>query len=384
MQKHEDNVNELRKQRRLNEIRKKVDNYNDTHNVHQIRLFEVPEKLTFDQFKSSHVFPYRSANKLKSIYNNFEQANLLNRMSTADINKLSNHYNNYNVKKNKQEYSLKTYSNARHSLIGDIFFDSDVSYLLLININTRYAYAYQLGDIEIGKISNKDEYQNTYLIRYATIGQKTTDSLINAFNKHLANHKVNILRFDGEKAINSKEFQKYLEQNHIMFIPAKPKSHTSLSLIDRLCRTIRDIAFNLNVEHISHQQIMDLILYYYNNTRHETLTSTLFKAYPELKSVYKNGITPAIMDANPELERLFAMECKKYNYYVQSKQDYNINLGDQVQIVNENNPLEKKRTILNKYPHTVTNRNGNIYELTYNDSTVYRPRFGLKRYVNAN
>ena len=59
----------------------------------------------------------------------------------------------------------------------------------------------------------------------------------------------------------------------------QPKIHTSLALIDRLCRTIRDIAFNLNIEHISHQQIMDLILYYYNNTRHETLTSTLFKAY---------------------------------------------------------------------------------------------------------
>ena len=68
-----------------------------------------------------------------------------------------------------------------------------------------------------------------------------------------------------------------------MFIPAIPKSHTSLSLIDRLCWTIRDIAFNLNIEHISHQDIMNLILYYYNNSRHETLTKTLFKAYPELK-----------------------------------------------------------------------------------------------------
>ena len=194
----------------------------------------------------------------------------------------------------------------------------------------------------------------------------------------MANHKVNILRFDGEKAINSKEFQNYLEHNHIMFIPAIPKSHTSLSLIDRLCRTIRDIAFNLNVEHISHQQIMDLILYYYNNTRHETLTSTLFKAYPELKSIYKNGITPAIMDANPELERLFAMECMKHNYYVQSKQGYDIDEGSEVQIVNENNPFEKKRTILNENPHTVTKRLGNIYELIHGDTTTYRPRFGIK------
>ena len=89
-------------------------------------------------------------------------------MSTADINKLSNHYNNFNVKKNKKEYSLRTYSNARHSLIGDIFFDSDISYLLLININTRYAYAYQLGDVEVGRISNKDEYKKNYYIYYAT------------------------------------------------------------------------------------------------------------------------------------------------------------------------------------------------------------------------
>ena len=68
-----------------------------------------------------------------------------------------------------------------------------------------------------------------------------------------------------------------------MFIPAKPKSHTSLSLIDRLCRTIRDIAFNLIIEHIAHQQIMDLILYYYNNTAHDTLTQMLFKALLRLK-----------------------------------------------------------------------------------------------------
>ena len=168
LKKREAAVQGLRSQRRKEIIQEKIDNFNQTHSNYQIRLFAVPYRLTFDQFKYSHVFPYRSANKLKSIYNNFEQANLLNRMTTADINKLSKHYNNFNVKKNKQEYSLKTYSNVRHSLIGDIFFYSDISYLLLININTRYAYAYQLGDVEIHKISNKDEYQNNYFIYYAT------------------------------------------------------------------------------------------------------------------------------------------------------------------------------------------------------------------------
>ena len=123
---------------------------------------------------------------------------------------------------------------------------------------------------------------------------------------------------------------------------------------------------------------MDLILHYYNNTRHETLTSTLFKAYPELKSRYRNGISPAIMDSDPELERLFAMECMKHNYFVQSKQGYDINIGSEVQIVNESNPLEKKRTILNKYPHMVIDRKGNIYQLMHDGKASYRSRFGIK------
>ena len=89
IKKHEEVVDKLRHERRKHEIeniQNRVDNFNDTHRNHQIRLFQVPKALTFDEFKDSHVFPYRSANKLKSIYNNFDQANLLNRMSTVDVN----------------------------------------------------------------------------------------------------------------------------------------------------------------------------------------------------------------------------------------------------------------------------------------------------------
>ena len=105
LKKHEEAVDELRHERRKHEIeniQNRVDNFNATHANH-VRIFQVPNALTFDEFKDSHVFPYRSANKLKSIYNNFDQANLLNRMSTADVNKLTNHYNAYKVKKNKSE-----------------------------------------------------------------------------------------------------------------------------------------------------------------------------------------------------------------------------------------------------------------------------------------
>ena len=192
--------------------------------------------------------------------------------------------NNFDVKESKNKYSLKTYSNVKYSFIGDIFFESNISaFLLLININTRYTYAYQLGNVDIKEIINIDENNKEYQMSYTTKGKKTTQELKKAFKNFLQDTKVNILRFDGERAIGSEDFKKYFTKNNIKFIPAIPGVHTSLSLIDRLCRTIRDIAFNLNYEGIYNQEQMNKVLNYYNQSRHETLTQTLFKAYPRIK-----------------------------------------------------------------------------------------------------
>ena len=76
----------------------------------------------------------------------------------------------------------------------------------MININTRYAYAYQLGEIELKEIINVDENNKEYEMIYTTGGKKTIKELKKAFNKFLQDTKVNILRFDGEKAINSEGF----------------------------------------------------------------------------------------------------------------------------------------------------------------------------------
>ena len=45
---------------------------------------------------------------------------------------------------------------------------------------------------------------------------------------------------------------------------------------------------------------MNIIINYYNNTKHETLTEIILKNYPELKSKYINGISSN--DINIELE----------------------------------------------------------------------------------
>ena len=200
-----------------------------------------------------------------------------------------------------------------------------------------------------------------------------------AFNKHLETHSINLLRFDGERAINSEGFERYLRSKNIKYSPSIPGIHTSLSLIDRLCRTIRDIAFNLNIEIIPNQTTMNKILKYYNDARHEGLTNILFKSHPELKSKYE-FISPSIMEHNPELEKIYIKECIKYNFYISTQPDYELNKNDIVKVVSTVGKLGKKRTILDKDDYKIIKQSGNIYELknVRTGDIIYKPRFEIK------
>ena len=372
-----------KKQKEMNKLDKQ---YNpEKYEEHQKQLKPAKPELnkTFNLAFNITGYPYRSTNKLKSLYDEYDETKV-------------KHYNDFNVKESKKKYSLKAFSKIPHSYIGDIFFEGkDFAFLLLININTRYAYAYKLGDVEEKEIINIDENRKEYEIKYATKGQKTIKSLKKAFNQHLKHHPINMLRFDGERAIGSYEFQEFLKKKNIKFVETKLNSHTSLSIIDRLCRTIRDIAFNLNIEldnpsttsqsgskispQIVNQAIMDKILNYYNEARHDTLTQTLFKAYPELKSKYK-FISPSIMEHNPELEKLFVKECVKYNFFISSQNDFELNKNDIVKIVSNEGKLGKRRAILDKDDYKVVDKVGNVYELknVRTGEKIYKPRFEIK------
>ena len=318
-------------------------------------------------------YPYRTYNKLKSLDSSFDKEKYYTNIK---------HYNNFDLSKSKKEYNLKTYSKYKFSFIGDIFFEGKgIAFLLLVNINTRYAYAYKLGKIEEKTVINVDYDNEEHTITFAEQGQKTTKALIEAFDEFINVTPVNILRFDGERAIGSQDFQDYLRLHKIKFIPSIPGTHTSLSIIDRLCRTIRDIAFNLNWEKIYTQEQMNKILNYYNNSRHETLTQTLFKSYPELKEVYK-FISPWIMEHNTfDLETKFVKECIKYNLSITSNPDYNINKSDVVEIYNDTSKLEKRRTKISKDKYKVINKKGNIYHLQNinNDKEIFKPRYQIRK-----
>jgi len=173
--------------------------------------------------------PFRSKNKIKHILKNeFNET-----ISDTDLYftgppKL----NNININKAKKEYSHKAVSTPG-SYIGDLMFPLEdfqqTIFLILIEINTRKTYGFQLFS-------------------------KTTKSIIPVFQKFCQNLSLNenkiitSLRFDEEKAIRSKEFQNKLKQWKIQFQPIIHDQHTSTSIIDRVINTIRNIAFNLGID----------------------------------------------------------------------------------------------------------------------------------------
>lgn len=199
--------------------------------------------------------PFKSNDKVKSLLKDQYNVNATNFF----IDKYIPPTPTYN-KKEAKKYHYKTYS-LPGGFIGDIFFThgSKVAFLLLIEINTRFAYAYQLNNITTKEIINVDEETYERELDIDTKKLKTTESLKNAFDKFLIDVKGNItsLRFDGESGIKSDVFQNYLKELNITFIPTIPKQHSSLSLIDRLSRTLRDMAYNMGIEVVD-QEIMDI------------------------------------------------------------------------------------------------------------------------------
>lgn len=272
------------------------------------------------------------------------------------------HEPHFNIHDQIKKYQFKTYSQVPGGYIGDIFFNkSKFACLLLININTRKAYGYALNNVEIKEKSQTNDYGNReYEIVYSTTNKKTTINLIDAFKKFLKdiNYKITSLRFDGESAIKSNLFQTLLQNYKIKFIPVIKDSHTSLGLIDRLCRTIRDISYNTRTKILTQKDI-DKILDIYNNMYHSSLSKILGKK-----------ITPNEVDY--KLEQQVINYCMDYNNQLKVLYpEINLSIGQICKIYQPFDKFKKRRRLLKKDYFKIINRTGNIY-------TVQNMRNGKK------
>ena len=286
-----------------------------------------------------------------------------------EIQLLNVHEPHFNIRKQIKKYQFKTYSRIPGGFIGDIFFNkSKFACLLLININTRKAYAYALNNVEIKPIGQANDYGNLeYTITYSTTNKKTTTNLINVFKQFLNDvDQVSSLRFDNESAVKSKQFQTMLRNNGIKFIPVVEGSHTSLSLIDRLCRTIRDISYNTKTK-IINQDSINKVLNVYNNMYHSSLSKILGKK-----------ITPNEVNNSPELEQQIINYCIDYNKQLKVLHpEIELQVGQICKVYQPFEKFKKRRRLLKKDYYKIVNKTGNIYTVqnVRNNKKIDIPRY---------
>lgn len=293
---------------------------------------------------------------------------------------LNVHEPHFNIRKQIKKYQFKTYSRVPGGFIGDIFFNkSKFACLLLININTRKAYAYALNNVEIEPKGNQNDYGNReYTITYSTTNKKTTSNLINVFKqflndidhkpnaRNLSESKITSLRFDNESAVKSKQFQTMLRNNGIKFIPVVEGSHTSLSLIDRLCRTIRDISYNMGIKILTQNDI-NKVLNVYNNMFHSSLSKILGKK-----------ITPNEVNDHPELEQQIINYCIDYNKQLKVLHpEIELEIGQICKVFQPFDKFKKRRRLLKKDYYRIVNKTGNIYTVqnVRNNKKIDVPRY---------
>ncbi len=122
-------------------------------------------------------------------------------------------------------------------------------YLMLINVNTRFLIAYP------SKTKTKEE---------------TYEILKDAFNRY----RIDSIKTDGEAAFMSKLLEKFYENNNTRhFVDASPFTYHNKQ-IDAAIRTIRNLFGPNSDAQLFDNNLMQQMIYYYNNTPHRAIKMT--------------------------------------------------------------------------------------------------------------
>ena len=312
--------------------------------------------------------------------------------------------NYFPLKENLKKYSLHTIA-PKDSYIIDLMFENRIyCYLVAININTRKLWveptnierkndnetnkSIKAMNKEIKAINDNQEINEEFkekLIEEKIIKQMKNSKLyIKALDVLISDGmKVKYLKGDGERAFNSNQAQQFYfihginknkpnekkdkqnefievnrqktkypefmkDLNMVKSIKSEP-THSSLGIIDRVIRTIREIAFNLGWGVITPSR-MKYIVDLYNNAPHNTLSKYAGKP-----------VSPN--DVDEELERFIVRRIQQENYNISSKFDYNLLPGEEVVIYNERNNMAKRRSEIEPGKWFVVENVGNKYKV---------------------
>lgn len=255
------------------------------------------------------------------------------------------------IKSRKIEpYYVKIFSTSMGSWFHDILDNGDGHtpryWHVFIGTNNHYGVAYELPS------------------RHARDVYKTLEQFIN-------DHKPSKLTSDDESAFTDKNVVKLLKDNNVNMHIVTDKNHSSLGIIDRFIRTLRDM--NTPHEHSKRQS---------NDPKYKSFTPTRMKKLLDIYNTSYHGrikCTPTDMLNDPKLEKEYIFEQLKLRDKRESRPDFNIEVGSFVRyILPRADGKTKKRYQISRECYKVEAKRGHTYILIAKDGTVKEfPRYRI-------
>ena len=132
--------------------------------------------------------------------------------------------------------------------------------------------------------------------------------------------------------------------------------HSSLGIVDRVIRTLRDMAYNVEIDVIQPAEMKRLVELY-NNSPHTTLS-------------YYAGeqISPLMAQNDSVLEKFIMRRICQENFNVKSQDGYKIPMGEIVKVYNNFDKFDKRRSVIQPGNYYVSDYKNGLYEITDYDT----------------
>ena len=206
-------------------------------------------------------------------------------------------------------------------------------YLLCININTRFIHA------------------------SSAITSKQTSSVLPKIKEFVELYKPVVLFCDNEGAFTSRETVEYLISKDIELKVITEQVHSSLGIINRACRTLRDM---LKSNDIRDDKLHEMIKIY-NDTVHSS-----------------TGMSPNYMASHPKVEELYIINCILKDIGVINDNDYDLEINSLVRYVLDKKTFAKVRHKVSVGAYKIESVEGNNYVIIAKDGTTKKvPRYRL-------
>ena len=205
------------------------------------------------------------------------------------------------------------------------------------------------------------------------LNSKNAEDVRDALNIFISEFSPAKLTSDQEKAFMEKRNIELMKDHNILLQTVPERNHSSLSLIDRFIRTLRDMNRVVDGE-IDKQSTdeefksfsvekMDELIDIYNNTYHSAIKCT-----------------PKEMFDNEELEKEYIFNCMDKHEKQKRIEDFELKENEFVRYVIDKDPLKKKRYNVSNESYRIVGKEGKHYILEAADgTTMIKPRYKLVR-----